>query len=81
MNARGEYGTPRKTWSGAESPPSLPVAFEGERKKAAAPSPVVWFVAATIGAAAADKKHRAIGFVGGGIVGVLVDEVLRRISP
>lgn len=74
MTARGEYGTR------AEPIPPLPVEFRTDSGKPADLNPLLWFVAACVGAAA-NKKHRTLGFVGGGVVGVIVDEALRRMSP
>ena len=46
-----------------------------------ATNPFVWLVTAVIGAATAGKGHRALGFVGGGVVSAVVEQTLRRISP
>ena len=80
MHARGEYGSSRRTWTGAAVTPPLSVALESVPKKPAPPNPLVWLVSAFLDAAAAEK-HRVLGFVGGGVVGVVVGEALRRIDP
>jgi hypothetical protein len=79
MNERGQYGSHQpKPLELPKDPKPWPPApcFKVPKD----PNPIVWLITAVIGAAAVDKKHRVLGFLGGGVIGIGVDAAVRRIT-